>query len=190
MGTLTLGATLVVATNAGLSLGPCGPKPPTAEEFSVERYLGDWYAQLTVAAPFNPEGVRCTRVQYDLFDNGTLSVYNTGTLMDGSFDEICGWAEQADPENAPGDLIVYFYGSPGDYWVLDTYFDSFSSVYSCTEGLVDGVVKYEYAFILTREKYPSEETLEKAFDAYTRNNINLDWYPIPQYDDCINDPPG
>ena len=32
--------------------------------------------------------------------------------------------------------------------------------------------------------------LEKAFDAYTRNNITMDWYPIPQYDDCINDPPG
>ena len=118
--------------------------------------------------------------------------------------------EQADPENAPGELIVYFYGSPGDYWVLDTDFDSFSSVYSCTEGLFDGVVKYEFAFILTREKYPLDETvrkslnlsklglsnlrisfqLEKAFDAYTRNNITLDWYPIPQYDDCINDPPG
>ena len=35
--TLTLGAALIGATNAGLSLGPCGPKPPTAEEFSVDR---------------------------------------------------------------------------------------------------------------------------------------------------------
>ena len=69
---------------------------------------------------------------------------------------------QADPENAPGELMVYFYGSPGDYWVLDTDFDSFSSVYSCTEGLVDGVVKYEYAFILTREKYPSNETVRTS----------------------------
>ena len=69
---------------------------------------------------------------------------------------------QADPENAPGELIVYFYGSPGDYWVLDTDFDSFSSVYSCTEGLVDGLVKYEYAFILTREKYPSNETVRTS----------------------------
>ena len=39
--TLTLGATLIVATNAGLSLGPCGPEPPTAEEFSVDR-VGNW----------------------------------------------------------------------------------------------------------------------------------------------------
>ena len=69
---------------------------------------------------------------------------------------------QADPENAPGELIVYFYGSPGDYWVLDTDFDSFSSVYSCTEGLVDGLVKYEYAFILTREKYPTNETVRTS----------------------------
>ena len=57
---------------------------------------------------------------------------------------------------------MYFYGNPGDYWVLDTDFDSFSSVYSCTEGPLDGVVKYEYAFILTREKYPSDETVRTS----------------------------
>ena len=123
----------------------------------ILQYLGDWYAQLTVEAPFNPEGVRCTRVQYGLFDNGTISVYNTGTLSDGSFDEICGWAEQADPDNAPGDLIVYFFGNPGDYWILDTDFESYTAVYSCADTPLG--TRFELAWILTREQNPSDETV-------------------------------
>ena len=37
--TLIIGATLLAVTNAGISLGPCGPKPPTASEFNVEKVL-------------------------------------------------------------------------------------------------------------------------------------------------------
>ena len=130
---------------------------PAAQTVIFFQYLGDWYAQLTVAAPFNPEGVRCTRAQYGLFDNGTLSVYNTGTLTDGSFNEICGWAEQADPKNAPGDLTVYFYGNPGNYWILDTDFESFTAVYSCADAPLG--MRSELAWILTREQNPTDDTV-------------------------------
>ena len=65
--------------------------------------------------------------------------------------------EQADPENAPGDLIVYFYGNPGDYWILDTDYESFSSVYSCNDD-----TRIEHASILTREIYPSDETVNMS----------------------------
>ena len=172
----------------------------------IFQYIGDWYDQYTIFAVVTPPGNTCSRAQYGEFENGTISVFNSGTNPDGSFDEVCGWAEQADPENAPGDLIVYFYGNPGDYWILDTDFTSFSSVYSCT---TIGFARYELAFILTRDRFPSNETvtclaiveykshkipntfqLGKAFDAFNRNNLELDWYPIVQFDDCVNDPPG
>ena len=45
----------------------------------------------------------------------------------------------------------------GDYWVIDTDYDTFASVYSCSDAL--GLVKFEIAYILTREKNPSEETV-------------------------------
>ena len=39
-----------------------------------------------------------------------------------------------DPVGAPGKLKVDFgVGKPGDYWVLDTDYDNFSVVYSCSE---------------------------------------------------------
>ena len=124
------------------------------------QYLGDWYTQYTIPATFSPEGLSsCTRAQYGSFENGTISVYNIGSGPFGNFkSEICGWAEQADPENAPGDLIVYFYGNPGDYWILDTDFETFSAVYNCNDG-PSGDTRFELAYILTRDIYPSDETV-------------------------------
>ena len=44
----------------------------------------------------------------------------------------------------------------GDYWVIDTDYDTFASVYSCANL---GPIKFELAYILTREKNPPEETV-------------------------------
>ena len=63
---------------------------------------------------------------------------------------------------------------------------------------------YSYIIILHHRNAMSEEIVqlsgslkyylyfqvEKAFDAFNRNNLTLDWYPIPHFDSCINDPPG
>ena len=56
---------------------------------------------------------------------------------------------------------MYFYGNPGDYWILDTDFTSFSSVYSCST--VAGVARYELAFVLTRDRFPSNATVRKSY---------------------------
>ena len=54
--------------------------------------MGYWYTQYVIFAPYTPEGVYCSRPEYGSFDNGTISVYNSGAKADGSFDQICGWA--------------------------------------------------------------------------------------------------
>ena len=95
----------------------------------------------------------------------------------------------------------------GDYWVIDTDYDTFASVYSC--GDILGIVKIELAYILTREKNPSEETVlmlinivhvvlcqssilipqvQLALDAFERNGItDLPWQYIANADDCVYD---
>ena len=55
----------------------------------------------------------CQRAQYGSFENGTISLYNSGSYASGEFSEICGWAEQADPENNPGELYIYFPATSG-----------------------------------------------------------------------------
>ena len=111
---LTTLALCLKLASADPSLGACGPTPPTVPEFDPERvsikwesnktilvtqpihkqYMGYWYTQYVIFAPYTPEGVYCSRPEYGSFENGTISVYNSGAKADGSFDQICGWAEQ------------------------------------------------------------------------------------------------
>ena len=73
------------------------------------------------------------------------------------FREICGYAESRDPAN-PAQLKLNFPSTPeGDYWVIDTDYENWSAVYSC--GDIFGLIKFEYAFLLTREAHPSEEVV-------------------------------
>lgn len=122
------------------------------------QYLGDWYTQQVIYASYVLPTDSCSRAQYGSFDNGTVSVYNIGTTISGTFDQACGWAAQADPEGPPGELEVNFGGFGGPYWVLDTDYESFAAVYSCLDGPI-GAVKNENAFILTRDTFPSDETV-------------------------------
>merc|ERR1711997_1300465 len=111
---------------------------------------------------------------------GRVSLFNTKPKFnksksfhitdDGTFDQICGYAEAPNPEE-PGSLLVHFPFSPaGDYWVLDTDYDNYASIYACQSIL--GLFKIEFAWILVRDpSNVSEETKTKALEAFTRNNL-------------------
>ena len=58
----------------------------------------------------------------------------------------------------------------GDYWVIDTDYDTFASVYSCADL---GPIKFELAYILTREKNPSEETVLTFYFMNKLVNFNV-----------------
>ena len=150
--------------------------------------MGDWYAYATVPGFFQPEGVSCQRAQYGLLPNGTVSVYNVQTTAAGELDDICGYALQVclrllitchktrnehtrlrnsiqeDPA-LPGELCVYFvqgevtFPGCGLYWILDTDYENYASVYSCVDGDILGV-RSVFAWLLTREQIPSQETVK------------------------------
>ena len=81
--------------------------------YFVIQYLGDWYNVQNVPSIFEAPDPVCQRAQYGSFENGTISLYNSGSYASGEFSEICGWAEQADPENNPGELYIYFPATSG-----------------------------------------------------------------------------
>merc|ERR1711997_1372050 len=132
----------------------CPPRPPTKADFDATKYLGNWY-QIS-GLPFLPvpSGTSCIRATYGAKDDGTVSVRNVSVKPDGkTFDQIGG-----------------FYPA-GDYWVLDTDYDNYASVYACQSIL--GLFKFEYAWILVRDpNNVSDETRNKALEAFTRNNID------------------
>ena len=68
--------------------------------------------------------------------------------------------QQEDPEN-PGELDLHFSTSPGgEYWILDTDYDSFTCVYTCSDVPLLNLRK-ETAWLMTRETNPPPETVCK-----------------------------
>ena len=71
-----------------------------------------------------------------------------------------------------GDLVVYaLSGAPAPlglgwpYWILDTDYESYSSVYSCATFVEGSGLKYEYAWLFTRDPVPSDEAVSYLYPA-------------------------
>ncbi|CAG2190366.1 APOD [Mytilus edulis] len=120
--------------------------PPAAEIF----YLGQWYESEKFF--FIPAvGLRCNSALYTLNRNGAVSVVNSGIeARTGMVRSVTGTAISTSAIE-PGRLVVTFtpFTPPGQYWVLDTDYESYSVVYSCRQ---DDFQKIESAFILTRAR--------------------------------------
>ncbi|CAC5382784.1 APOD [Mytilus coruscus] len=129
--------------------GVC-PNVRTQPGFDLNRYLGQWYESEKFF--FIPEiGLRCNSALYTLNGNGAVSVVNSGIeTSTGMVRSVTGTAISTSAVE-PGRLVVQFtpFTPPGQYWVLDTDYESYSVVYSCRQ---QGLQRIESAFILTRER--------------------------------------
>ena len=60
----------------------------------------------------------------------------------------------------------------GDYWVVDTDYENYTLIYSCSSLI--GLAKVEFAWILSRERTLDDATKNKLFDTLKRYKINTD----------------
>jgi len=168
----------------------CPPKPKTMNPFDTSKFLGDWYQVSGLPAFFQPEGTTCIRATYGEMDYGKISVRNVAINPAGSFDEICGYAEVPNPAY-PGELLVHFpFSPPGDYWLLDTDYENFASVYACTDVL--GLLKIEFAWILVRDPYAvSFDTMNSALSAFKAQNLTTaNFLPVSNEGCTFENPSG
>merc|ERR1712213_48082 len=183
-------ATIAFA-QAGFLRESCPPRPPTVPDFDITKYLGDWYQITGIPAFFQPSGSSCVKATYNAKDDGTVGVLNRAIKPDGeTYTEICGYADVPDPSK-PGELLVHFPFSPaGDYWLLDTDYENFASVYACTDVL--GIIKIEFAWILVRDpNNVSYEVMNQALDAYKSQNLNTEnFLPVSQQGCTYENPSG
>lgn len=171
-----------------IQFGGCPNTPRTVKPFYTQRYLGNWFTQMTTPAFFQPEGTSCQRAQYGLNKDGSISVYNSGKDPQGNFEDICGKATQSS-RRTPGDLDLDLDGVPvdGEYMIIDTDYTSFASVYACQGFLV---ARSEIAYILTRERFPSKYTIQRARAAFKRQGLSPVLKRMPQSAYCNNDANG
>ena len=108
----------------------------------------------------------------------------------GNWAEICGFGEVLNP-TYPGELTIHFpFSPPGDYWVLDTDYDNFASVYACTDVL--GITKIEFAWILVRDVDSiSYDSINRALNAFKTQNLSTEYFqPVAQVGCTYENPSG
>ncbi|TRY68675.1 hypothetical protein TCAL_03246 [Tigriopus californicus] len=151
-------------------------------------YVGRWYQQSELGN-HRPGIEKCVHTEYQAYPNGTLSVYNGAIGEDLEVQEICGLAFCPDEANpAQCQVLFPFNPIPGTYWVLDTDYENWAAVYSCTDVL--GLVKAEFAWVLAREPVLSPELLATAFEAYTSRGIDITEFETTVHDDgCTYEKP-
>ncbi|XP_045447234.1 apolipoprotein D-like [Melitaea cinxia] len=166
--------------------GSC-PDVAAMENFNANRYLGKWYEIEKYFAAFELGG-KCITAEYGLKDNGVISVVNKQlSSFTGMKSQIEGEAIQVSRSDE-GKLAVRFPSLPvniaAPYWVADTDYDNYSLVWSCYEF---GVFHTRNAWILTRQRDPPMEILEKAYAAADKNNINRAYFLKTDQKDCPED---
>ncbi|XP_012286568.1 apolipoprotein D [Orussus abietinus] len=152
-------------------LGAC-PNVQTMPSFELERYLGKWYEAERYFALFEFGG-KCVTANYSQSENGSVKIVN------GQISSLTGIASTIEGIGRPigrsddPKLSVTFPSLPlqfdAPYWILDTDYERFAVVWSCTNF---GVFSVRNAWILTRDPKPPIPVLEKAYQTIDRNNVS------------------
>ncbi|XP_076323596.1 apolipoprotein D-like isoform X1 [Tachypleus tridentatus] len=151
------------------------PDPPVKKGFQADKYVGTWYEIAKMPVPFQINQ-KCVTAKYVMKDNGRIGVFNRAIDIESGeiIIAIEGEAYPPDPE-VPAKLKVEFPTSnstynTGDYWVLDTDYNTYSVVYACTS--IGGVFRRESCWILARKRTLPNETIDKLFNFLDTNGIN------------------
>ncbi|XP_062235620.1 apolipoprotein D-like isoform X1 [Platichthys flesus] len=148
--------------------GPC-PSPPVQPDFNVQQYLGRWYEIEKLPASF--ERGKCIEANYSLRKDGTIRVLNS-QFYENETSTAEGTAVVRDPREAAKLGVSFSYFSPySPYWVLSTDYTGFTIVYSCTDFF--RLFHVEFAWILTRSRFPPAETVQNAKDLLISEGIDL-----------------
>jgi len=181
---------LLVATSClsavrpqSLSLGAC-PSVSVETDFVPAQYAGVWYENRNYFALFQLFQ-RCVKATYTDNGDGTIGVKNEAVrYLTGRANSITGTARPLDGTNAK--LGLTFAGSPfsprdAPYWVLGTDYTSYAIVWSCNSY---GILNSQILWILTRERSPSDATINLALAVIDKNGLNKNKLRLTDQSNC------
>merc|ERR1712076_23679 len=178
---LVLVSALEAVLGQVFSAGGC-PNVNAQKNFDLNRYLGDWYEVYKFYAAFE-SGQTCARAHYELMSNGHIKIVNSGFKGTKPINAT-GEAFIPDATNAPAKLKLRFslLAPWGNYWVIDTDYDTYTMIYSCS-GIV-GITHYEFGWILAREKNITEEVKTKLFNEAKSYGIDTSNFKLQDQTQC------
>ncbi|XP_029162001.1 LOW QUALITY PROTEIN: uncharacterized protein LOC114933539 [Nylanderia fulva] len=178
---------IVIIANAAMAqvpfLGTC-LNLETKQQFELDKYLGKWYEVERYFAWFEFGG-KCVTANYSLNMNNTVKITNRQiSSLTGVATGIEGIGRLIGKPDDPK-LAVTFPSLPisfdAPYWILDTDYNTYSVVWSCTNL---GVFNVRNVWILTREPKPPIAVLEKAYQIIDKNNISRAYFIRTDQKNC------
>jgi apolipoprotein D and lipocalin family protein len=148
----------LVAVRCDMSWGRCPEVKYELDSFDLNKYLGTWY-ELAREKSIPFQRGDCTQATYSLNDDGTVKVVNS-EVVDGKINAVVGRADRTEnPFRLKVSFSDTFLGKlfKGDYQVVNTDYENFTIVYSCTNLLV---ARSEFFWILSRHPQVSAERLD------------------------------
>ncbi|XP_033225730.1 lazarillo protein-like [Belonocnema kinseyi] len=174
-------ALLFVLCSGALAQVPSLGKCP-----DLKVYMGKWYeaGRYFVLAEL---GGKCGTAKYSLNDDGTINVFkNQVNAFTGKSMSIEGIAQLAS-ESGEGKLTISFPTLPsiieGSLWILDTDYSSYAVVFSCQDFKLFNT---KQAWILTRDRVPSEKVLQKAYKTFDASGFSRSFLILTEQKKCLH----
>nr|APA33912.1 seminal fluid protein [Nilaparvata lugens] len=159
-----------------ISVGGC-PDMSVVDNFEPNKYTGRWYEAERVFNPFEVGGSCITgdyTIEEDNFNHptGNLLVVHSMTNWLGRKISKSADAFPLDRSSRKAKYLLKYKGSPftGPYWILDTDYDTYSVVYSCTSVL--GLLSFKYVWLLTRLPQAPKYTIDNMESVLKKNNLS------------------
>eukprot|EP00806_Schmidingerella_arcuata_P002961 Macronucleus_3681.p1 GENE.Macronucleus_3681~~Macronucleus_3681.p1 ORF type:complete len:209 (+),score=81.59 Macronucleus_3681:1-627(+) len=165
----SIAATLVLSAEAGYRWSGCPADYKPMEKLDMDRYAGKWY-EIIRDKWYTFEFLQmCGNYEYSKKDDGSYQVvYSRWTPFQN-------WREsRADVLQAPGttdaSVAIDFDNAPDGtenpvYTVMDTDYDSYSVIYTCTEKWFGS---YDSVWILSRERTLDDATMGQLVNKITK----------------------
>jgi len=149
------------------------PQVETKKDFDLNKYMGRWFEIEKYPNWF--EKGSCNGAEYKLKPEGGVAVNNSEVLDNGKPNFAIGNARQDPSSSIASHLQVRFskWQPWGQYLVLDTDYDTYTVVYSCSNLLI---ARMEFLWIMARERTLSAENHQNIYKML--ENYGIDTSPL------------
>ncbi|XP_053695677.1 apolipoprotein D-like [Sabethes cyaneus] len=170
-------------------LGGCPDYSPIAK-FNRSRFLGTWY-EVERYFTVSEVATKCVSATYELQPDGKIYVRNALTNRFNNVERIISGVMVPPGKTKNGKYTVLYQSFPYNYnasfMVLDTDYDNFAVVYSCSNiGPIGHTVS---AWLLARERLPPGPILQRAYGVLDKYRINRTFFVKTIQEDCVIRPP-
>lgn len=174
----------VVAVKAQVpAFGWC-PDHLMKADFEMDRYLGTWYEAERYLSVLEA-GSRCVRTEYTNAKDGRILVANEIQNRLTGIKRVLNGEIRSITKGTEAKLNVKYstlpYPVETSYTVLDTDYDNYSVVWSCS-GL--GLFNTQNAWVMTRDQNPTATTLQKAYAVLDKYKISRTFFVKTDQTDC------